>query len=856
MAIVTIQAPSLASMLTDAGATAVEAANNNNRSLTLTSMQLGDSEVPESHIVRSTRTQLERRVWTGPLQSVSVDPDHPNRFLLEAVVPADQGGFTIREAAVLDSHNTIIAFANIAETKKPDPETVAETELTIQLSLEISPNAQVSLTLNPSFSPDDSDNDTDDSTTPMVPAPTPSSGPAAPTHSSPVIAASEISVRPPLELIGYMSQFQIASSAAGFTTPLHDSGEISSCANYRVPTNILERNTAYFWRARVKDNNSVWSPWSEPTSFTTTAATEGVIGVVLTQTGNGGQWQRVDGDFNAVTAESGDNFFNDHQVWGGIVKETIDGQAMVKIPKFYYRTGTVTQEESTTYVGKRFWSISGVSKTGFQLHPAFRADTGREVDYFHIASYIAGKTGVKATSVQGAPFESTANLPVAAANGRNVNGQTGWEFMTFYEWTALQWLVFLEAGQSDVQAIYGSGSAQNYLADAESAFVPAPRTAGNENHVRWRGVEALWGIGQTIPYSDSGSGGKIWSKDGSRTFVSTSETFVARLHNFIRTVLSDTNADYAFIPQNSGASTLEDSSFPDQAYYDPRYRSETIDGVNTHFIDVGMPHRSRSTVRQVGIFSAVSHGYASGGAYRRLIKRPTAIITKYTATTTEDGSLQEIFYDVPGTHQLTVPQGVSSISVVCVGGGGGGGASSAAADSNGGSSEVKLGATVLISAAGGNGGTRGSGGAGGQASGISISYNGGNGGDAGDSPSYNQSGHGGGAATASGPGQNGSHHDGNPSYQGGDGGAGALAPAPSTPAGGSGGAGGNGGGGGGGAIISGLDNGGGGGGAYEMRSIAVTPGSVLTVIVGDGGVGARNSRWAGGNGGQGYVQIT
>lgn len=61
------------------------------------------------------------------------------------------------------------------------------------------------------------------------------------------------------------------------------------------------------------------------------------IGVVFTGSdSDGGLWARIDADGNVVP-DPGQAFFDTHPVWGGMQDVAVDGQYVVKIPKFYIR---------------------------------------------------------------------------------------------------------------------------------------------------------------------------------------------------------------------------------------------------------------------------------------------------------------------------------------------------------------------------------------------------------------------------------------------------------------------------------------------------------------------------------------
>src|SRR5690606_28840645 len=112
-----------------------------------------------------------------------------------------------------------------------------------------------------------------------------------------------------------------------------------------------------------------WSEWSSEVKFSTKQAFANVAGVALIATGgNGGTWSYVDDEGQPVAAP-GSSFFNSHPVWGGIQDVMIDGQHMVKIPKFYIKRDTIS---GGAYNGKEGFWISDQPVAGYELHPAFK----------------------------------------------------------------------------------------------------------------------------------------------------------------------------------------------------------------------------------------------------------------------------------------------------------------------------------------------------------------------------------------------------------------------------------------------------------------------------------------------------
>lgn len=252
-------------------------------------------------------------------------------------------------------------------------------------------------------------------------------------------------------------------------------------------------------------------------------------------------------------------------------------------------------------------------------------------------------------------------------------------------------------------------------------------------------------------------------------------------------------------------------------------------------------------------------------------------------------------YTTPGVYTFTVPDGVTSLSVVCVGGGGSSGDETGAPVVGNAGQSSSFGA--VVSAGGGGGGGINAGGAGGTGTAISGSVGGGDGGSGG---SGNGGGEGGGGGAGGYSGAGGAGADAitfgsapGLAGSGGGGGGGASWQQTSSPYGDAGGGGGgvgilgqgasgaggsgtllsaagkggssgadaaagtvfpyngnNGGlyGGGGGANQYGGPGGGGGGGLRYVNNVSVTPGATYTVTVGAGGAAPGGKGGAGGNG--------
>ena len=98
-----------------------------------------------------TQTALKREVHRLAITDIAQHPDNPNWLIVEAVVPGDVGGWTVRETAIYGGANgaQCIAVGNYPETYKPVLAEGAAREMVMRMVVEISSTATVKLTIDP-----------------------------------------------------------------------------------------------------------------------------------------------------------------------------------------------------------------------------------------------------------------------------------------------------------------------------------------------------------------------------------------------------------------------------------------------------------------------------------------------------------------------------------------------------------------------------------------------------------------------------------------------------------------------------------------------------------------------------------
>lgn len=288
-----------------------------------------------------------------------------------------------------------------------------------------------------------------------------------------------------------------------------------------------------------------------------------VMGVaLLAEGGDGGTWAYIDDDGNTV-ANPGTSYFNAHPVWGGIQDVTIDGQAMVKVPKFYIKRAIIA---SGANAGKKGRWISDKPLPGYKLHPAFM-DAGNEIDQFWYGKYQASQEGSKLASKPGVlpVVNISLTAAIAAAQARNVGGVAGFMELSFYQTSAVQWLYLVENATMNSQAKTGQGR----VSQSSAANVDAADVA----QATYRGIVGLWGnVWQWVDgLKTSGGSIHLWDREGNKTLVNTGKRRTAAVGTIYPTTFMDhSGADYDFADVfigDTGPTSNSSATAPDYQWF-------------------------------------------------------------------------------------------------------------------------------------------------------------------------------------------------------------------------------------------------------------------------------------------------
>ncbi|HDO2347290.1 TPA: phage tail protein [Salmonella enterica subsp. enterica serovar Typhimurium] len=139
--------PKFKTIITDYGKQRLIAAMSpGGTKLTLTQMAVGDGGNPTNP--DTTNTALVNEVWRAAVNSVSVDKTHSNIIIVELLIPAEVGGFWIREAGIYDEFNKLVAICSLPASEKPLLEQGSGRAQTVRMTLVISDLSTINITID------------------------------------------------------------------------------------------------------------------------------------------------------------------------------------------------------------------------------------------------------------------------------------------------------------------------------------------------------------------------------------------------------------------------------------------------------------------------------------------------------------------------------------------------------------------------------------------------------------------------------------------------------------------------------------------------------------------------------------
>lgn len=137
-------------LLTVLGQAALATAQATGVPVQLSEMAVGDGLNGEYYDPDGSETALENEVWRGDINNLTVDPEIPNRILVELVIPVEEGNFWVREVGIFTAAGELFAIGKFPVTYKPQLFNGVAKELSIRLLLDVVDAANAQLAINPS----------------------------------------------------------------------------------------------------------------------------------------------------------------------------------------------------------------------------------------------------------------------------------------------------------------------------------------------------------------------------------------------------------------------------------------------------------------------------------------------------------------------------------------------------------------------------------------------------------------------------------------------------------------------------------------------------------------------------------
>lgn len=135
-------------VVTDLGNELMMNAVANGQKVAITQFAVGDGG-GEYYRPGVKMTDLKNEVWRGDVNSCKISPESPNVLIVSAICPGEAGGFTIREMAVFDNENNMIAICNCPATPKVTITDGVVNEMRLEMEIALVNGYVVELVIDP-----------------------------------------------------------------------------------------------------------------------------------------------------------------------------------------------------------------------------------------------------------------------------------------------------------------------------------------------------------------------------------------------------------------------------------------------------------------------------------------------------------------------------------------------------------------------------------------------------------------------------------------------------------------------------------------------------------------------------------
>lgn len=116
--------------------------------LNLSHMAVGDGNGNPT-VPTESQTALVRERYRAEINQLNVDPNNPNRFYADLVIPSVEGGWTIHEVALFANDGSLFAVGNFPATYKPVLSEGTGAELLVRIYVQVANVANVTLQIDP-----------------------------------------------------------------------------------------------------------------------------------------------------------------------------------------------------------------------------------------------------------------------------------------------------------------------------------------------------------------------------------------------------------------------------------------------------------------------------------------------------------------------------------------------------------------------------------------------------------------------------------------------------------------------------------------------------------------------------------
>lgn len=136
-------------LVTDVGTRKMMQAVHEGKKINIVEFAVGDGN-GECKKLTTEATVLQNEVWRGNVNDCRISTESENILIVESLISAEVGGFTIREMGVFDDEGDLIAICNTPETAKVCIVDGVLSELKLQMEIILTNTDSVNLMLDPS----------------------------------------------------------------------------------------------------------------------------------------------------------------------------------------------------------------------------------------------------------------------------------------------------------------------------------------------------------------------------------------------------------------------------------------------------------------------------------------------------------------------------------------------------------------------------------------------------------------------------------------------------------------------------------------------------------------------------------